>query len=51
LVRFGKYTSADYLWEWKGGVYEGKALESKYNHFPIPGSDIAANPNLKQDGY
>jgi len=51
LVRFGKYTSADYLWEWKGNVYEGKALDSKYNHFPIPASDIAANPNLKQDGY
>lgn len=51
LVRFGKFTSGDYLWEWKGGVYEGKPLDNKYNHFPIPASDMAANPNLKQDGY
>lgn len=51
LVRFGRFTSGDYLWEWKGGVFEGKALDSKFNHFPIPASDIAANPNLKQTGY
>ncbi|SMO91328.1 Starch-binding associating with outer membrane [Saccharicrinis carchari] len=51
LVRFNKFTSGDYLWEWKGGVYEGKALPDHFNHFPIPASDINANPNLKQDGY
>lgn len=51
LVRYGQFTSADYLWEWKGGVYEGKALPEHFNHFPIPASDINANPNLEQDGY
>lgn len=51
LVRFDKYTSADFLWEWKGGVYEGKGLPAHFNHFPIPASDINANPNLQQDGY
>ncbi len=51
LVRYGKFTSTDYLWEWKGGVYEGKGLPQHFNHFPIPASDINANPNLKQDGY
>ncbi|TLX71664.1 RagB/SusD family nutrient uptake outer membrane protein [Labilibacter sediminis] len=51
LVRYNKFTSGDYLWEWKGGVYEGKALPDHFNHFPIPASDINANPNLKQDGY
>ncbi len=51
LVRFGKFTSDDYLWEWKGGVYEGKALPEYFNHFPIPAADINANPNLDQDGY
>lgn len=51
LVRYGKFTSGDYLWEWKGGVYEGKSLPNHFNHFPIPASDINANPNLKQDGY
>lgn len=51
LVRFGKFTSGDYLWEWKGGIYDGRALEEHYNWFPIPASDIAANPNLQQNGY
>ena len=51
LVRFGKFTSGDYMWEWKGGVYEGRALADRYNWFPIPASDIAANPNLQQNGY
>jgi len=51
LVRFGKFTSSDYSWEWKGGVYEGRGLDNHYNWFPIPASDIAANPNLKQNGY
>lgn len=51
LVRYGMYTSSDYLWEWKGGIYEGKGLPAHFNHFPIPASDINANPNLKQDGY
>jgi len=51
LVRNGKFTSGDYLWEWKGGVYSGKALPDHFNHFPIPASDINANPNLDQVGY
>lgn len=51
LIRFGLYTSGDYLWEWKGGLFEGRPLENRYNWFPIPASDIAANPNLTQNGY
>ena len=52
LVRFGKYTSADYLWPWKGGVAEGKGVNDKYKIFPLPSDDIGSNQNLKQnDGY
>ncbi len=52
LVRFGKYTSADYVWPWKGGVAEGKAVSDTYAIFPIPSDDIGANTKLKQnDGY
>lgn len=52
LVRFGKYTSADYVWPWKGGVAEGKAVNDKYMIFPLPSDDIGSNQNLKQnDGY
>ncbi|OQX78422.1 MAG: RagB/SusD family nutrient uptake outer membrane protein [Bacteroidetes bacterium 4484_276] len=52
LVRHGKFTGGGYLWPWKGNVAEGSATDSKYNLFPIPSSDIGANPNLDQnDGY
>lgn len=52
LVRHGKFTTADYLWPWKGNVPDGKATADKFNLFPIPASDIGANPNLDQNpGY
>ena len=52
LVRFGKYTSADYVWPWKGGVAEGKAVNDFYTVFPLPSDDVGSNENLKQnDGY
>lgn len=50
LVRFGQFTSG--IWPWKGGVKEGVASEAYRVLFPIPASDIIANPNLTQnDGY
>lgn len=48
LVRFDKLTSADYLWDFKGGVKAGVGVDAKYNIFPIPSADINANPNLSQ---
>ncbi|UII25256.1 RagB/SusD family nutrient uptake outer membrane protein [Fulvivirga maritima] len=48
LVRFNLLTTNAYLWPWKGGVSEGRAVDSKYNYFPLPASDVAANPNLTQ---
>jgi len=52
LVRFNKLTTSDYLWAWKGGVIGGTSVNPKFNIFPIPAADIAANPKLKQNpGY
>jgi hypothetical protein len=52
LVRFGKFTTADKLWQWKGGVKNGKGVASHMNLFPIPNNDINANSNLVQNpGY
>ena len=52
LIRFGLFTSGNYLWPWKGNVAEGIATDAKYNLFPIPAGDIGANPNLTQNsGY
>lgn len=52
LIRYDRFTTSDYLWEWKGGVKQGAAVNSKYKLFPIPISDILSNPNLTQNpGY
>ncbi len=51
LVRFDKFTTADYLWQWKGGVLDGRAVNSKFNFYPIPDTDLTANPNLSNPLY
>jgi hypothetical protein len=52
LVRFGQFSESEYVWAWKGGVPEGKSVESFRDVFPIPTSDLTANPNLVQNpGY
>ena len=52
LIRYNKFTSSTYLWPWKGGVENGTAVDDRYKLFPIPVTDILANPNLTQNpGY
>lgn len=52
LVRYGKYTSGSYLWQYKGGVKNGTGVEEFRNIFPIPSSDMTVNGSLKQNpGY
>ena len=52
LIRYGLLTNGTYLWPWKGGVSSGTAVDAKYNIFPVPASNIVANPNLTQNtGY
>ena len=52
LVRFGKYTDGNYNWQWKGGIYNGANTDKHLNIFPIPGDEVSANPNIKQNpGY
>ncbi len=52
LIRFNRFTEPTYLWAFKGGVQQGRGVESFRNVFPIPATDIVANPNLKQNpGY
>ncbi|MDP2069269.1 MAG: RagB/SusD family nutrient uptake outer membrane protein [Lutibacter sp.] len=52
LIRFGKFSDGNYVWPWKGGVKEGVSTSSHLNLFPIPATDLNANPNLKQNtGY
>jgi len=52
LIRFNKFTSNEYLWPWKGGVAEGVAVDEHFKLYPLPTSDLNANPNLVQNpGY
>jgi hypothetical protein len=54
LIRFNKFGGANqYYWEYKGGTILGKDFEAWRNLYPIPQSDIVANPNLKpnNEGY
>ena len=51
LIRFNSYTSAG-VWQWKGGVKAGTTTAAFRDLYPIPASEISANPNLKQNaGY
>lgn len=49
LIRFGKFSGASYLWQWKGNAQNGTAIDSHLDIFPIPTSSMSANPNLKQN--
>lgn len=49
LIRFGLFTGSKYLWDFKGGVAGGIGIESKFNVYPIPVTDIAGNPNMNQN--
>jgi hypothetical protein len=52
LVRFGLFTGGDYVWAWKGGAATGTATEAKRDLYPLPASELTANPNLVQNpGY
>jgi len=50
MVRFGNFTGVRRTWI--GGTAAGGTLSSYRSIFPLPSSDLIANPNLKQNqGY
>ncbi|MFM8433701.1 MAG: RagB/SusD family nutrient uptake outer membrane protein [Bacteroidota bacterium] len=52
LIRYGLFTSSSYVWPWKGGTLTGTAAPVHLDLYPIPSSDLTANPNLTQNpGY
>jgi hypothetical protein len=52
LIRFGRFTADTYRWPWKGGAREGTGVAAYRSLFPIPVSDLTANPNMRQHpGY
>jgi hypothetical protein len=52
LVRFGVFTGAGKIWEWKGGVQAGRETPAHLGIYPIPARELQSNPNLTQNpGY
>jgi len=52
LIRYGLFTSGDYVWSWKGGGQTGTGVQDFRNLYPLPASELLANPNLTQNpGY
>jgi hypothetical protein len=53
LIRYDLFSSAEYLWPFKGGESPvGQAFPEYKELFAIPASQIAANPDLKNPvGY
>lgn len=50
LIRYNRFSGGDYIWEWKGGNQQaGESTPSHLDIFPIPSSDLIANPNLIQN--
>lgn len=51
LIRYGQFTTSDYIWQWKGGSKDGMAVDTKFNIYPIPTTELTANPNLYNENY
>lgn len=57
MIRFGVFSDNPTnnprgIWPWKGNVKDGIVTNAIRNIYPIPASDIIANPNLTQNpGY
>lgn len=49
LNRFGLFTGDKYIWDFKGGVAEGKSVADYFKVYPIPADDIRGNENLNQN--
>lgn len=48
LIRWNRYAGQNnYKWEWMGNSQAGAMFDGRYNVFPIPDSELNANPNIK----
>lgn len=51
LIRHGLFTTSG-VWAWKGGIEDGRTTEAHLDLYPLPDSELLANPNLDQNpGY
>jgi starch-binding outer membrane protein, SusD/RagB family len=51
LIRFGRFSDVG-VWSWKGNAASGRTTEKFRDLYPIPSSELVANPNIRQNtGY
>lgn len=51
LLRYDRFTGPT-VWSWKGGTLAGGATDAHLDLYPVPASELSANPNLTQNpGY
>ncbi|MHB0964132.1 MAG: RagB/SusD family nutrient uptake outer membrane protein [Gemmatimonadaceae bacterium] len=51
LIRYSQYSTAG-IWQWKGGTVNGAVTAAFRDLYPLPASELIANPKLKQNtGY
>ena len=50
LNRFGKFTGTSYMWQWKGGAYSGRNIDSYRSIYPLPNTAITG-PIVQNPGY
>ena len=52
LIRYNQFVTSSYLWPFKGGASNGKAVADYRNVFPLPDNILLINTNLTQNpGY
>ena len=53
LIRYGKFTSSEFPWVYKGGVENGNSqLSDHLKIYPLVASDLSVNKKLEQNpGY
>jgi starch-binding outer membrane protein, SusD/RagB family len=49
LRRYDRFAGGAYIWPWKGNSASGLGTHPRYNLFPLPASDVNANPSLNQN--
>ena len=48
LIRYGQFSTAG-VWQWKGGTAAARVTEAFRDLYPLPASELIANPKLKQN--
>lgn len=49
LIRYNRFVEGSYLWPWKGGVSSGTGVPAYRKLYPIPSTEVSANPNIIQN--